>query len=282
MSRKKLDLTIIVVSFRSRNKVTKLISKIKKNNKIIIVENSNDRFIKKKFSRDKGINIYFPNKNNGFGAGLNYGVYKAKTKYILYLDIDTQINYSQINKLYSQAKKTKNFGVITAKIKGQNYKDLILGKDKNNEMKFVKFNTGCVMMFDKNLFLRLGGFDEKFFLYFEEADFYQRCININKKIFLFEKITVEHEGKGAIDKIHKTKYEILRNWHYCWSKFNYYYKHKGYFTAFSKTFPNLVNSLKGMFCSIIKSNNFKFKSHKAEFLGILAAYLRFKSFYRID
>ena len=83
MSRKKLDLTIIVVSFRSRNKVTKLISKIKKNNKIIIVENSNDRFIKKKFSRDKGINIYFPNKNNGFGAGLNYGVYKAKTKYIL-------------------------------------------------------------------------------------------------------------------------------------------------------------------------------------------------------
>ena len=49
---------------------------------------------------------------------------------------------------------------------------------------------------------------QNFFLYFEEADFYQRCINIKKKIYLFEEIIIEHEGKGSIDIMYKNKYEI--------------------------------------------------------------------------
>ena len=282
MSTMKDELTIILVSFKSRKSLTKIISKIKNKLNIIVVENSNDKYIKNKFLKNKNIKIYFPNENKGFGAGLNYGVKKAKTRYVLYLDIDTHITLLQIIKLYNQAKKTKKFGVITAKIQGQNYKDLILGKDKTTGMKFVKFNTGCVMLFDKHIFNEVGGFDENFFLYFEEADFYQRCINIKKKIYLFEKIIIEHEGKGSIDIMYKNKYEILRNWHYCWSKFNYYNKHSNYFVGFSKTFPNLIKSIKGMIFSIFKLKIFEFRCHKAEFLGILSAYIRLKSFYRID
>ncbi len=282
MNIKKIDLTIILVSFKSRTKVFQIISKLKNNFNIIIVENSKDKLVKKKFKKNKKINVYFPSSNRGFGSGLNYGIKKAKTKYILYLDIDTLITNLQIKKLYLKTKKTKDFGVITAKIKGQNYDDLILGNDKNNNMKFVKFNTGCVMMFEKKFFTKLGGFDENYFLYFEEADFYYRSINIGKKIYLFEKIIVKHEGKGSIDSIHKNKYEILRSWHYCWSKFYFYKKHKGYLSAFSKTFPNLVKSLKGMILSIIIGKSFNFKCHLAEFFGILASYLKFKSFYRID
>jgi len=282
MSGKKLDLTVVFVSFKSRDKIIKLINKIKKNLKIIIVENSKDQLIKKKFSKNKNINIYFPNQNKGFGAGLNYAIKKAKTKYVLYLDIDTKISNSQIKKIYFKSLKTKNFGVITAKIKDQNYKDLILGTDKLAKMNYVKFNTGCVMMFEKSFFLKNGGFDENYFLYFEEADFYQRCININKKIYLFEKILVEHEGQGSIDDNFKNRYSILRNWHYCWSKFYYYNKHHGYLVALSKTFPNLIKSMKGMFLSLIQSNDLNFKTHRAEFFGVLAAYFRFKSFYRID
>ncbi len=282
MSIKKDELTIILVSFKSRKSITKIISKINKNLNIIIVENSNDKFIKNKFLKNRKIKVYFPNKNKGFGAGLNFGVKKAKTKFVLYLDIDTKITNSQINKLYNQAKKTKNFGVLTAKIKGQNYKDLIIGRDKITGLRFVKFNTGCVMMFDRYVFNKVGGFDENFFLYFEEADFYQRCKNTGRKIYLLENINIEHEGKGSIDVTHKNKYEILRNWHYCWSKFYYYNKHKSYFVGFSKTFPNLIKSLKGIFISIIKLKMFEFRCHKAELLGILAAYFKLKSFYRID
>ena len=104
----------------------------------------------------------------------------------------------------------------------------------------------------------------------------------NKKIFLFEKILVSHEGSGSIDIKYKQKYDILRNWHYCWSKFNYYCKHDGYVVAFSKTFPNLIKSLKGMIISIIKFNYQNFDKHLAEFKGILSAYFRLSSYYRIN
>ena len=46
MSIKKDELTIILVSFKSRKSITKIISKINKNLNIIIVENSNDKCIK--------------------------------------------------------------------------------------------------------------------------------------------------------------------------------------------------------------------------------------------
>ena len=133
------DFTIILVSFKSKEKVFKLVSKLKKNIKIIIIENSNDKSLEKKLNKLKNISFYYPNCNKGFAAGLNYGVKKAKTKYILYLDIDTKINSSQIKKLFKKIKNTDNFGVVTAKVKGQNYKDLILGKDKKTKMKYVKF-----------------------------------------------------------------------------------------------------------------------------------------------
>ena len=277
------QLTLVIVSYNSSQKVIRLISKLNKKFKIIIVENSNDKKLEKKIlKKNKNIKFFFPHKNNGFGAGLNYGIKKCKSKYVLYLDIDTKISTTQILKLYRKTILTKNFGVITAKIKGQNYKDLIIGKDKKNKMSIVIFNTGCVMMFNKRTFKQLGGFDENFFLYFEETDYYERCMKKNKKIFLYDKITVEHEGRGSINKNLKQKYNILRNWHYCWSKFNYYVKHKGYLTAFSKTFPNLKKSIIGIFVNLLNFNKNKLDLHLAEFKGLLCAYLGIRSYYRIN
>ena len=282
MSKIFTELSIVLVSFRSRKKIKQIISKIDKKFKIFVVENSYDKDLENKINKRKNIFFLYPNYNKGFGAGLNYGINKVKTRYVLYLDIDTKINTGQIYKLYNKTIRTKNFGAITAKLKGQNYEDLILGTDKIYKMKYVKFNTGCVMMFEKKTFNKMGKFDEDFFLYFEESDYYKRCIDNNKKIYLFEKILISHEGRGSIDKEFKKKYDILRNWHYCWSKFNYYFKHHGYFVAFSKTFPNLVKSLKGMILTVLFLNFYEFQKHLAEFKGILSAYLRLGSYYRIN
>ena len=281
MNKLKSDLSIVLVSFKSKEKVTKIITKLKKNYKIIVVENSNDKSLGKKFYKSKNVCFYYPKLNKGFASGLNHGVNKAKTKFILYLDIDTKINSFQIKKLYSKVKNIINFGVVTAKIKDQNYNDLILGRDKITKMNYVKFNTGCVMFFNRKTFLNFEDFDENFFLYFEESDFYERRMYKNKKIFLFEDILVEHEGRGSIDSAYKKKYEVLRNWHYCWSKFNFYYKHKSYFVAFSKTFPNLVKSIKGIILCLLKLDVHGINLHFAETSGLISAYLRFSSFYRI-
>ena len=92
-----------------------------------------------------------------------------------------------------------------------------------------------------------------------------------------------HQNKiTKTDGVGEINHDILRNWHYCWSKFNYYCKHDGYVFAFRKTFPNLIRSLKGMIISIIKFNYQNFDKHLAEFKGILSAYFRLSSYYRIN
>ena len=113
------------------------------------------------------------------------------------------------------------------------------------------------MMFEKKIFNLVGYFDERFFLYFEETDFYERCKKINKKIYLLDKIKVIHHGSGSIDKTFNENYKRLRNWHYCWSKYNFYLKHKGIFVALSKTFPNLRKSILGMIAYFGLDSNFR-------------------------
>ena len=282
MKIKNLNLTIIFVSYFSDVKVKKIIKKLDSNFKIIVVENSNNRELEKNVVKfNKNVKFYFPKVNNGFGAGLNYGLKRIKTNYILYLDLDTEITSSQIIKVYKKAKTTKSFGVITAKIKGQNYHNLILENNLTNGMKSVSYNTGCLMMFNKKIFKKVGYFDENFFLYFEENDFYERCKKNKKKIFLFEKITISHQGSGSIEKNLSLKYNELRNWHYCWSKFNYYLKHRGIFSAYSKTFPNLIKSIKGILKNSIIMNKKNLNLSYAELSGLISAYIRLSSYFRI-
>ena len=68
------DLTIVVVSYAASNNVLRLLKKIPKEIKVIVVEASKDYILKKKVSQ-KFLNatVIIPPKNNGNGAGINFG-----------------------------------------------------------------------------------------------------------------------------------------------------------------------------------------------------------------
>ena len=78
------QLSIVTVSFKSSKRLIKLISNLDKKFKIIIVENSQDKKLKKKLSNRKNLIFYYPSTNKGFGAGLIYGMKRTTTKYVLY------------------------------------------------------------------------------------------------------------------------------------------------------------------------------------------------------
>tara|TARA_B100000780_G_scaffold263736_1_gene217843 strand:- start:793 stop:1668 length:876 start_codon:yes stop_codon:yes gene_type:complete len=277
------DLCIIIVSFKSKTKTLKLIKKIDKSISMIIVENSQDTdlkvLIEKKY---KNIEVIIPKYNNGFACSLNLAVKKTNKKYIMYLDTDISINKNQISKLLDKAGEVKNFGAITPKLYDQkNYQDLIINNTKVNGLSEVSFNTGCLMLMKKSLMKKINYFDDNYFLYFEEADFYKRCIDNNLPIYMYDKVIIKHEGSSSIEKNLKNEYKKIRNWHYCWSKFYYYKKHHGYFRGLSKTFPNLIRSIKNIvYCFL----TFDFKSipyYYVEIEGLFSSYLNLKAFYRI-
>ena len=277
------DLTVLLVSYKSDEQILRLISKFDKKIKIIIVENSlNKNFknlIEKKY---KNVKVLIPDCNKGWGSGINYAIKKAKSKYIMCLDCDVSITNENISNLLKKGKTLNSFGVLMPKIYKQNYKDLIIGYDKINKLPILSFNTGCVMLFKKKTFLQIGSFDENYFLYFEETDFFTRCIKKNKKIYLYEKFEVKHGGSISINMKYKNDFYIFKSWHYCWSKFYYYRKHFNYLVALSKTFPNLKRSIFGMIKNLILGNSLNFKLNNAEFRGLIKSYLLMKSKHRMN
>ena len=135
------------------------------------------------------------------------------------LTIDTKINSLQVKKLYNKAKNISDFGAVTAKIKGQNYKDLILGRDKITKMNYVKFNTGCVMFFNRKTFINLGGFDESFFLYFEDTDFCYRVKKKYKVIYNPNSIIIHSKRESFKNSNIHVNYEFFKSLYVFYSKY---------------------------------------------------------------
>jgi len=277
------NLTVLLVSFKSDEQIIRLLSKFDKRIKVIIVENSRNKnfksFVEKKHKNAK---VLIPNINKGWGSAINYAIKKTKSKYIMTLDCDISITNKNISNLLEKAKNLNSFGVLMPKIYKQNYEDLIIGYDKMNKLPILSFSTGCVMLFKRETFLQIGSFDENFFLYFEETDFFNRCIKNNKKLYLYEKFNIRHAGSRSINLKYKDEYLVFRSWHYCWSKFYYYRIHYNYFVALSKTFPNLKKSIFGMIKNLFLGNSLNFKLNNAEFRGLIKSYLLMKSKHRMN
>ena len=75
------NVSIVLVSYKSRNKILNFLKNISENYKIIIIENSYDKVLKKEIEKKyKNVEIYL-RENPGYGASVNYARSKIKTKY---------------------------------------------------------------------------------------------------------------------------------------------------------------------------------------------------------
>ena len=103
MSVNKSEVTVIMVSFYSKDLIEKTISFINKEIEIIVIENSNSsqckELLEKKYSNVK---VILSEENLGNGAGINIGLKKTNTKYAFYIDIDTEIQKDTIRNLLDE------------------------------------------------------------------------------------------------------------------------------------------------------------------------------------
>ena len=85
------SLTIIIPSYRSKKLILSHIKNLSKNFRIIIVENSYDKILKKIINNKyKNVKIYLK-KNIGYGRAVNFAAKKVKTKYFFVINPDTVI-----------------------------------------------------------------------------------------------------------------------------------------------------------------------------------------------
>jgi len=276
------EITVIFVSFHSSHIIERSIQTIDKRIKIIVIENSKDLVFKSKLeSKYSNIEVIIPEKNLGNGAGINEGLKNTNTKYAFYLDVDTELFPDTIKNLYNAAKQIKGFSILAPKINNFEYKnECYLKSNNNSEHPSMRFVTGCALFFEVKLFNEVGFFDEKIFLYYEENDFYERCLKIKKPIYLIKNSKINHKGNASVDERYKYEIEINRNWHLMWSTYYFYKKHFGMAAAYSKILPKLFSSIINIVLFSLINNKEKRNIYYARFSGIVNSISGKKSWFR--
>lgn len=163
------------------------------NIEIVLVDNASKddsaQWIKANYPEVKIIRM---EKNEGFGEGCNIGIDYAineGTDYILLLNTDTILDKNLVEELveniddnmvitatiYKGDKSNKEFWYAGGRIDYETAKvDQLLYIDGKKKSYNVDFISGCCMMFHRDIIEKVGNFDRRFYLYYEDVDFCMR------------------------------------------------------------------------------------------------------------
>ena len=235
-----MDLTIVIVSFKSGDILHRCIKSIDKKYPIIIVENSQNIKLKEELeNKYSNVECILPEKNLGYGAGNNLGIKNSKTKYVLTLNPDTILYENTISKLLEQANIIEDFALLGPKVVSET-ENL---SNTESKIKAVNYIKGFAIFFNKEKFINVGFFDENYFLYFEEIDLCKKVIKSNNKIYLINDALIKHIGGKSHEDKYDFEMELSRNWHWMWSSFYYYKKNYNYYYALFKVLKKLISSI---------------------------------------
>ena len=272
-------LTVVIPSYKSRNRIISHISKLSKKLNIIVIENSEDINLKKRISKKfKNTKVYLK-KNIGYGRAINFAAKKINTKYFFVMNPDTTIYKQTLKNLVNAAEKIKLFGMLSPEHMSKKRSNLT--SDNTIEKSTL---TGGAMLFNTKVFKKIKGFDENIFLYYEDNDYFTKCNKLNLKLYLIKNSFHYHKKKDSSSATFRTieeKYyaKLIAGWHGQWSKFYYIKKYHGFLYSLVKCLPNLiVNIVQFLINLIINYKKAKYIYFKIE--GLLSSIIGLPSFKR--
>jgi GT2 family glycosyltransferase len=274
------NITFVIVCFKSDHIIDQCLKSINPHIKVVIVENSNNSFIKdrleKKFSN---VRVLISGDNIGYGRGNNLGLSEVKTKYAFILNPDAYLEKYTLKELYEVKKfLNEDFSILSPKI--FNNKILDVTESKKKDFTKVNFVKGFAMLLNLEKINVKKIFDENFFLFLEEIDLCKRINDSGGKIYIVPKSIIYHNGKESSGN--EFNIELCRNWHWMWSLYYYNYKHFGLLSAYKITLYKFISSLIKMLLSIILIQKKKYLIHKYRLLGLINAYQGKSSWLRPD
>ena len=237
MENDEVDLSIIIVSYNTRDLISTCIDSILNTNdsekEIIIVDNaSKDGSAEWIRNNYPFIHLITNETNRGFAAANNQALKLSKGRYIFFLNPDTEFLPSTFQYMISFMDKNQHIGLAGVKMinpdgtaqesfsrhypgHGETTTELL---GLNGDFAWV---LGAGMVARTELINRIGGFNEDFFVYGEDQDL---CLNIRKmgyEIGYMEFIVVVHLG-GQSERT-STETDIWRK--KTAAEFIFYHKH---------------------------------------------------------
>lgn len=216
-------LSVIIVTYNCEDFVDKCIKSVLKflpeNGEIIIIDNnSSDKTteVLRKYDSSHVIKILESEVNLGFGKANNKASNVAEGEYLFLLNPDTELIEPVFERLINFYQSHQDMGVISPKLIGENgevqaiakklpsilgaIKEYIFGINGayeqyvpvgNNPVRVEAVYAAAVLI-KKGLFEELGGFDEGFFMYYEDIDLCRRLKKRRKSVYYFPGVKVKH------------------------------------------------------------------------------------------
>ncbi len=260
----KQRISIITINYKVKKEIIECINSIEDNintisYEIIVVDNEGDKNLESELKKHRQVRYIKSGKNIGFGAGNNLGAKFAKGEYLFFLNPDTVVQKNSIENLYKFIKKDKNVGIVSPLLLDKKLKPFPTQSRKEltpinaifsfsllrkifpqksiyNDSSFkdwdykkpleVEVIPGAALMISKEIFNKVNGFDEKFFLYFEENDLSKRVRALGYKLYINPESKIVHEVAQSTKQINNADKIFMK------SRLYFLRKHYGLMSAF--------------------------------------------------
>jgi GT2 family glycosyltransferase len=175
-----------------------------------------------KKNKYQNINLYPNKENSGFGPGNDFGAQKAKGKYLLFLNNDTEVRDTGIWDMVLYMEQHTEVSILGGQLRNfdgslqpstwkfytpfnamllllglQRYGGLDKSPTTISEVDWVK---GAILMIRKDIYKTLGGFDPKIFMYTEDMELCYRARLAGYRVFFYPDIQVFHADQGSSNR----------------------------------------------------------------------------------
>jgi GT2 family glycosyltransferase len=232
--------SIIIINYRQKKHLFDCVASISENlntsdYEIIIVNNSPEVDISELLEKYNTVRI-INSCNNGFAYANNLAVKISEGEYLFFLNPDTILRDNVLSNFIKYF-SSKNFGAVGFKLLypdnvfqisfgfknnlrnekknkyyekkfNEKYKEIIEKVESlYSDVKEVDWVSGAAMIIRKSVFKEIGGFNEKYFLYYEDADICERLNNAGYKNYFFPYSSIIHfKGENTNKKFNESTY----------------------------------------------------------------------------
>jgi GT2 family glycosyltransferase len=229
--------------------------------RVVVVDNASNNPSRHQIQGlDLQVELLRNEENIGFAAACNQGARRSKADFLLFLNPDARLgkNSLDIPARFLSAAENRDVGIVGIQLmddrgristtcrsfpRPSHYWNQALGLGRISRSRFptggmedwdhgdsrqVDQVMGAFFFVRREVFDQLGGFDERYFVYFEEVDFSLRALQSGWRSIYLSEAKAFHAGCGTTDKVKSRRlFYSLR------SRILYAYKHFGWFPATS-------------------------------------------------
>jgi len=235
------SLDIIIVNWNSGNQLRDCLESIvaiNKNgfemNRVVVVDNeSTDGSADDIELISLPLTIIRNDENSGFAAACNQGAKDSKADYLLFLNPDTKLFPDSLSipiqfmekaenekigicgikmvdedgKLTTSAARFPSLKILVGKITGLSkifpkiYPNHLMSSYELVHSRLVDQIIGAFFLVRRNVFIEFGGFDERYFVYFEEVDFSMRAKMKGYSSYYLAEASAYHKGGGCSEGV---------------------------------------------------------------------------------